>query len=148
MLVRARAAPGTPGQVTGYAVALAGTRAATGDGRGSAARSSPPTRAAQNVSVGEMRPVQLVVCGSVAVNRAGARPGKGAGYSDIEVTLLAVAGLIGPGTVIVTTVHPSQVIDGPLPETGHDLRVDLIITPGEVIEAARSDVPPAWTGST
>jgi hypothetical protein len=26
-----------------------------------------------------------------------------------------------------------QVIDGPLPEIGHDFRVDLIITPGEVI---------------
>ncbi len=45
-------------------------------------------RAAQKVSVGEMRPIQLVVCGSVAVNRAGARLGKGAGYSDIEVALI------------------------------------------------------------
>lgn len=47
-------------------------------------------RAAQKVSVGEMRPIQLVVCGSVAVNRAGARLGKGAGYSDIEVALIPV----------------------------------------------------------
>ncbi|MDX6337522.1 MAG: hypothetical protein QOG05_4862 [Streptosporangiaceae bacterium] len=76
--------------------------------------------AAQKVSVGQMRRVQLVVCGSVTVNRAGARLGKGAGYSDIEVALLTEAGLIGPSTVIVTTVHPLQVIDGPLPETGHD----------------------------
>jgi 5-formyltetrahydrofolate cyclo-ligase len=48
----------------------------------------------------------------------GARPGRGAGYSDIEVVLLTEAGLIGLSTVIVTTVHPLQVIDGPLPETG------------------------------
>jgi 5-formyltetrahydrofolate cyclo-ligase len=61
--------------------------------------------AAQKVSVGQMRRVQLVVCGSVAVNRAGARLGKGAGYSDIEVALLTEAWLIGPSTVIVTTVH-------------------------------------------
>jgi 5-formyltetrahydrofolate cyclo-ligase len=98
-------------------------------------------RAAHKVSVGRMRPVQLVVCGSVAVNRAGARLGKGAGYSDIEVALLAEAGLIGPGSVIVTTVHPLQVIDGPLPETGHDFRVDLIITPGEVIECGTQRRP-------
>jgi 5-formyltetrahydrofolate cyclo-ligase len=90
-------------------------------------------RAARKVGVGQMRPVHLVVCGSVAVNRTGARLGKGAGYSDIEVALLTEAGLIGPSTVIVTTVHPLQVIDGPLPETGHDFRVDLIITPGELI---------------
>jgi 5-formyltetrahydrofolate cyclo-ligase len=43
-----------------------------------------------------MRRVQTVVCGSVAVNRTGARLGKGARYSDIEVTLLTEAGLIGP----------------------------------------------------
>ena len=34
----------------------------------------------------------------------------------------------------MTTVHPLQVIDQPLPETDHDFSVDLIITPGEVIE--------------
>ena len=50
----------------------------------------------------------MVVCGSVAVNRRGARLGKGAGYSDIEVALLQEAGLIGPSTVIVTTVHRSK----------------------------------------
>jgi hypothetical protein len=38
------------------------------------------------------------------VNRTGARLGKGAGDSDIEIALLTGAGLIGPGTVIVTTV--------------------------------------------
>lgn len=52
------------------------------------------------------------------MNRTGARLGKGADDSDIEVVLLTEAGLIGPSTVIVMTVHPLQVIDGPLPETG------------------------------
>lgn len=98
-------------------------------------------RAAHKVNLEQMQPVQLVACGSVAVNRAGVRLGKGAGYSDIEVALLAEAGLIGPSTVIVTTVHPLQVIDGPLPETGHDFRVDLIITPGEVIECGTQRRP-------
>jgi 5-formyltetrahydrofolate cyclo-ligase len=42
---------------------------------------------ARKVGVEEMQPIDLIVCGSVAVNRNGARLGKGAGYSDIEVAL-------------------------------------------------------------
>lgn len=89
--------------------------------------------AAPTVGVGEMRHVDLVVCGSVAVNRRGVRVGKGAGYSDIEVALLAEVGLIGPETIIVTTVHQLQVVDDNLPETEHDFSVDLIVTPDHVI---------------
>lgn len=88
---------------------------------------------ARKVGVEELRPVDLIICGSVAVNRQGARLGKGAGYSDIEVALLQEAGLIGPETTIVTTVHALQVIDDELPETEHDFSVDLIVTPDEVI---------------
>lgn len=91
-------------------------------------------RVAQKIGVEQMRPVDMVVCGSVAVNRGGARLGKGAGYSDIEVALLQEAGLIGPRTLIVTTVHPLQVIDEAIPETDHDFSVDLIVTASEVIE--------------
>ena len=98
--------------------------AATGDG---AARDSP------TVGVEEMRPVDLIVCGSVAVNRHGVRVGKGAGYADIEVALLAEAGLIGPATTIVTTVHQSQLLDDELPEAEHDFSVDVIVTSDEVI---------------
>ena len=89
---------------------------------------------ARKVGVQGMRRVDMVVCGSVAVNRRGTRLGKGAGYSDIEVALLQEAGRIGPSTVIVTTVHPLQVIDEPIPETEHDFSVDLIVTRDEVIE--------------
>ena len=89
---------------------------------------------ARKVGVQDMRRVDIVVCGSVAVNRRGTRLGKGAGYSDIGVALLQEAGLIGPSTVIVTTVHPLQVIDEPIPETEHDFSVDLIVTRDEVIE--------------
>ena len=95
-----------------------------------------PTTAphARKVGVEDMRRVDVVVVGSVAVNRRGTRLGKGAGYTDIAVALLQEAGRIGPSTVIVTTVHPLQVTDEPLPETEHDFSVDLIVTPDEVIE--------------
>ena len=87
----------------------------------------------QPVGIDEMPPIDLVICGSVAVNRHGARLGKGAGYSDLEVALLTEAGLISAATTIATTVHPLQLVDHDLPETDHDFRVDLIVTPHEVI---------------
>jgi 5-formyltetrahydrofolate cyclo-ligase len=71
---------------------------------------------ARTIGVEEMLPVDLIICGSVAVDRRGVRLGKGAGYSDIEFALLQEAGLIGPQTTIVTTVHPLQVVDEDLPE--------------------------------
>jgi 5-formyltetrahydrofolate cyclo-ligase len=91
-------------------------------------------RHARKIAVEDMRRVDIVVCGSVAVNRRGTRVGKGAGYSDIEVALLQEAGRIGPSTVIVTTVHPLQVIDEPIPETEYDFSIDLIVTPDEVFQ--------------
>ncbi len=50
--------------------------------------------------------------------------------------------MIGDRTVIATTVHPLQVLDQGLPETDHDFRVDLIVTPDEVIEVRRRRRPP------
>jgi 5-formyltetrahydrofolate cyclo-ligase len=98
-------------------------------------------RAGRRIGVAEVRPVDLVVCGSVAVNRDGARVGKGGGFSDLEFALLVEAGLIGPGTVVATTVHPLQVLEEPLPETDHDFRLDLIVAGEEVIACRRARRP-------
>lgn len=106
-----------------------------------AATSGGAANAARTIGVDEMRPVDLIVCGSVAVNRQGVRVGKGAGYSDIEVALLTEAGLIRSETVIVTTVHQLQVVDDELPETEHDFSVDLIVTPDEVIRCGPARRP-------
>jgi 5-formyltetrahydrofolate cyclo-ligase len=78
---------------------------------------------APKVAISDMQAIDLIVCGSVAVNLAGVRIGKGAGYSDIEVAR----------TTIVTTVHQLQVIDEPLPHDEHDFTVDYIVTPQEII---------------
>lgn len=98
-----------------------------------AASSHGAAEVARHVGVDELRPIDLIICGSVAVNRDGVRLGKGAGYSDLEVALLQEAGRIGPDTTIVTTVHELQVVDTVLPETDHDFSVDVIVTPGQVI---------------
>jgi 5-formyltetrahydrofolate cyclo-ligase len=89
------------------------------------------------VAVAHVRRIDLVVCGTVAVNRDGVRVGKGGGFSDLEFALLAQRGTIGEDTVIVTTVHPIQVLDEELPETDHDFRVDVVVTPDEILRCAR-----------
>jgi 5-formyltetrahydrofolate cyclo-ligase len=87
------------------------------------------------VSVEEMPQIDLVVCGSVAVNPSGARLGKGGGFADLEVAFLVEAGLLPDQATVVTTVDDLQVLDDPLPETAHDFRVDVIVTPTGVIRA-------------
>lgn len=94
------------------------------------------------VAIEEMERVDLVVCGTVAVNRKGVRIGKGGGYSDLEFALLTEAGLVGEETIIATTVHPLQVLDEDLPETAHDFRVDVIATPDAVLETPGKRRPP------
>ena len=84
---------------------------------------------APTVAVADMPPIDLVVCGSVAVNRQGVRIGKGAGYSDREIAMLKDAGLLTPSTVIVTTVHEVQVVDEELPREVHDFEIDYVVTP-------------------
>ncbi len=42
------------------------------------------TQYGRPVTLAKVKKIDLVVCGSVAVNRRGARVGKGGGYSDLE----------------------------------------------------------------
>jgi 5-formyltetrahydrofolate cyclo-ligase len=87
------------------------------------------------VAFEEMRPIDLVVTGCVAVTRSGGRTGKGAGFADLELGMLRQLNLLRPGTPIVTTVHALQVVeDARLPMQRHDSALDWIITPDEVIE--------------
>lgn len=88
--------------------------------------------------------LDLVVMGSVAVSKEGYRIGKGKGYGDLEFGLMMHMKAIKPSTVVVTTVHDSQVFDtlpaelfGP-----HDVPIDIIITPTQVIETQRMSQRP------
>jgi 5-formyltetrahydrofolate cyclo-ligase len=91
-------------------------------------------RFGQSVRPERMKEIDLIVCGTVAINREGARIGKGAGYSDLEYGLAREAKLVRPATPIVTTVHDLQVLDEELPLLPHDIPVDFIATPTSVIE--------------
>ena len=93
------------------------------------------TRSARRVAVAELAPVDLVVSGCVAVGADGARLGKGGGFADLEFALAAAAGLVGPHTLVVTTVHELQVRPaGVVPTAPHDAPVDLVVTPERVID--------------
>ncbi|MGW2120146.1 5-formyltetrahydrofolate cyclo-ligase [Streptomyces sp. NPDC001758] len=115
-----------------------------------AAEKKGAEQVARRVGVEDMQPIDVVICGSVAVNRSGARIGKGAGYSDLEVALLIEAGLVTGETVIVAPVHQLQVVDEEIPETEHDFSVDLIVTPDEVIQCPNRRRPPGlvWNDLT
>lgn len=90
------------------------------------------------VALTGMRPVELVIAGCVAVSPDGSRLGKGGGFSDLEYALAWEAGLIGPATVVATTVHDRQILgEGAIPMTAHDFRLDLILSPTEVIRCPR-----------
>jgi 5-formyltetrahydrofolate cyclo-ligase len=102
------------------------------------------SRSARRVTVAELSPVQLVVTGCVAVGEDGARLGKGGGFADLEFALATAAGLIGPETVVVTTVHELQVRPaGSVPTAAHDAPVDLVVTPERVLDCRgrRGDRP-------
>lgn len=107
-----------------------------------AASISGASRSARRVTLAELSPVDLVVMGCVAAGEDGARLGKGGGFADLEFALATAAGLIGPHTVCVTTVHELQVrAAGTIPVTGHDVPLDLIITPERVIDCRPAHRP-------
>ena len=100
-----------------------------------AASISGAARSARRVGLAGLSPVDLVVMGSVAAGEDGARLGKGGGFADLEFALATAAGLIGPHTTRVTTVHELQVLPaGTIPVTSHDVPVDVIVTPGRAID--------------
>lgn len=93
------------------------------------------------VPPGEVAPIDLVVSGSVAVNEAGERIGKGEGYSDLEYAILRELGLVEADTPVATTVHDRQVIDGALGTDPHDVSMDLIVTPERTIRPEAGHKP-------
>ena len=96
------------------------------------------SKSARTVDVEDLTPVDLVVTGCVAVSEDGSRLGKGGGFSDLELAVATEAGLVGPDTRIVTTVHDLQVVGaGEIPMTDHDIRLDVIVTPTRTIEIRR-----------
>lgn len=83
--------------------------------------------------LGKLGGIDLIVTGSVAVDRQGHRIGKGEGYAELEYAILRELGLVGEDTPIATTVHDIQIVEQ-IPREPYDLVVDHIATPTRIIE--------------
>lgn len=82
----------------------------------------------QPVEFEDMPELDLVVVGSVALDREGGRTGKGGGFADLELGIFRELGKLKAETTLVSTVHSSQVINQPLPMQAHDSPLDYVIT--------------------
>src|SRR5262249_26287521 len=77
----------------------------------------------RQVSVNQMKPVDLILCGSVAVRSDGSRVGKGGGYSDLEYAIALELGIVTSRSPILTTVHPLQITKEKIALKPHDIPV-------------------------
>ncbi|WP_333816011.1 5-formyltetrahydrofolate cyclo-ligase [Tabrizicola sp.] len=108
-----------------------------------AATSQGAVNVGQKLGFEDMEPLDIAVCGCVAVTRAGGRTGKGGGFADLELGLFRDLGKITDETPIVTTVHSSMVVeDDRLPVMAHDSLLNWIVTEKEVIETRPSGKQP------
>jgi len=86
--------------------------------------------------------VDLVVVGCVAASPKGLRIGKGEGFADLEWAMMSSMGAVNDSTIVVATCHDCQVLE--LPENlfgEHDLTVDYILTPTQVIKCDKRAKP-------
>ena len=77
--------------------------------------------------------IDLLVTGAAAVSRDGVHFGKGHGYLDLEWGLLSEMGLVNQKTPVIVSVHECQVVDEQVPYAAHDVTVDIVVTPSEVV---------------
>ena len=91
-----------------------------------------------------MPQIDLIVAGSVAVDTAGNRVGKGEGYSDLEFAVLRGFDRVDADTTVATTVHDSQIVnDGDIKPDRHDVPLDLVVTPTRTISTKTAAEQPA-----
>lgn len=97
----------------------------------------------RQVSPDAVDSVDLIVTGCVAVTADGARIGKGEGYSDLEFAVLRELGLVDDTTPIVTTVHDLQLVDATVSVEPHDIPLDVIATPTQLLRTDTDYEKPA-----
>ena len=110
-----------------------------------AASLSRGDRWSEEVALADLPRLDAIVCGSVAVTRAGRRCGKGEGYSDLEFAILRELG--HPPVPVATTVHDLQVVAS-LPRDRTDQPLSVIATPMRAICIKRPNAAPTgidWT---
>lgn len=99
-------------------------------------------RYGEKVFPDEIDKIDVMIIGSVAVNRQGAKVGKGGGFSDLEYAIGREFGIVNEDTPTITTVHPLQIVDYELSMEGHDVPLDYIITRDDVTTTNTTYVKP------
>lgn len=108
-----------------------------------AATSQGAVSVGQKLGFEDMQPLDLAICGCVAVTKAGGRTGKGGGFADLELGLFRDLGKITADTPIVTTVHSSMVVeDDRLPVLAHDSLLNWIVTETDAIQTTPNGSQP------
>ncbi|MDI6826746.1 MAG: 5-formyltetrahydrofolate cyclo-ligase [Candidatus Aenigmarchaeota archaeon] len=91
----------------------------------------------KRIKIEDLPNIDLKVQGSVGVASDGTRLGKGGGYGDKEFAMLKMTGKINEKTPLVTTVHEVQIVEK-IPRESHDIIVDYIVTPENIIKTDKS----------
>lgn len=84
----------------------------------------------------QLRTIDAVVTGAVAVTTQGLHFGSGDGNLDLEWALMRHLGLVTSETPIIVSVHDCQVLDARVRPGSHDAVVDVIITPERTLKCA------------
>ncbi len=84
--------------------------------------------------------IDLVVMGSVAVDKQGHRIGKGEGYAELEYAIARELRLINDDTPVATTIHDLQLVEY-IPREPYDLTVDIIVTPRKTLRVRNEQKP-------
>jgi 5-formyltetrahydrofolate cyclo-ligase len=85
----------------------------------------------------------LIITGCVAVDSLGWRLGKGGGYGDVEIKRIKdqfgdMNHTVRIGEIpVITTIHPIQIVDH-VPNSHHDAKVNIIVTPEEIYRIEKS----------
>lgn len=80
--------------------------------------------------------IDMLVEGSVGVDKLGNRIGKGKGFADREIEDLFNKNLIDENTPLVSTIHPFQLVEH-VPMEDHDMKLNMIVSTDEVIRICR-----------
>lgn len=94
------------------------------------------------LGVAALGTVDVVLVPALAVDRDGARLGKGAGFYDRALTFVRV------GTPLLAVLHDGEVLDEPLPVEDHDVPMTGAVTPtGGVVPLGADDRPDSTPGT-
>jgi len=93
------------------------------------------------VDLSEIPNIDLIVVGSVCVDKKGWRIGKGGGYAELEYAILKESGRIHKDTPVITIIHDMQFVDFEVPHNEYDLGVDIVITPTKTVRIENAFKP-------